>query len=638
MGKKTKSKSARSVTSSLSKSSGSTHRASNRSSPTGTRKTRPKQTQTPTTPSTPPMRTPETLSESAPVDLDDMADALNRDHHNQNNHNSHELLSPAETFDTVPLSASPSRSFGSRVGPGGNRKRATNEENNDDDDDRSGSGSDYLPVSLLSFDSPDATERERNNRGAIRNSSEDTSQTGNNNQKNNNKTKEKKKKRKSDGGNGARSGPVVCCGGGRGALFLCLIKPVLAILLLAAVVSGAASLYGWVFRFPALNRQVEALEEQVLVLRAEVDRLETENDRYALLNDRLNGTVENLEGVRDDLNGTASDLDAVAETLNTTKDKIVEEVRELQLRNLEYSRLNQDLRDQVSALGSDLDAFEASLEELSTEHSVLKNTTESLRDLAVRFSNTTVDQNETLAVLRETLDGFRIENDRLDDTNRALEAGLGYLNETLLENGVRLQTSAVALAELTTVLGETVRQQQRSTSTQLEISYRQITAGWDCDYRDVFRSKGYGRDFAEPILGTTIAEDGSVLLPTDLRTYLGDRVLSKLCLDGSAFSKYLFALTAGEGRVVTSDELVRAVALYAEEAMGYYFPPLETANGTSAGTAAGDGIGLAEWIDAGFRCDLLERPFAGTVPAAAKTPINVRRNRRSLRRGQLDRR
>ena len=569
----------------------------------------------------PPPSTPGPVRERArsePVDLDDVSDALRRGHHDAG-------LSPAETFDTVPLSASPSRSFGSRSGfgsPGGPRGKAHLDGDGDGDGDDDRSGGDYLPVSLLRFDSPSpagpAKDRKRKDGGG--------------------KTR--------GGSKGDLRSRSAFCGGG--TLFLCLAKPVLLFLLLVALVSGAASLYGWLFRFPALNRQIELLEEQVLRLGAEVDRLETENNRYAVLNDRFNITLDDLEDVRDDLNGTVSDLEDVADALNTTRDQIVVEVQELRLQNLEYSELNEDLREQVAVLDRDLETFRDSLAELSSEHAVLRNTTDALRDLAVRFSDTTVDQNETLVVLRDTLEGYRAENDRLEVFNRDLETGLDYLNETLLSNGHQIETSAAALTEITRVLGDQVRQQQRSTLTQLEISYRQVLAGWDCDYRDVFRSRSFGQDFDAPILGTATTEDGAVLLPPDLRLYLDERVLSGMCLDGDAFSEYLFALTIGEGRLVTSNELVRAVTLYTEDALRYYFPSAEAAPNTeeeeeaAAATAAGisgggddDGIALPEWIDAGFRCDGLEEPFAGTSPSAlvVTDPMDVRRDRHRRRLG-----
>jgi len=585
------------------------------------------------TPEPPPPRRQRAQSE--PVDLDNLADNLSRAHHSKYNVDD-EGLSPAETFDTVPLSASPSRSFGSRSGtfhPSSSPHRGSSSSSNNNDPDDSDN---YLPVSLLNFDSPQAKGSKSDNESS--NSSKVVIE---------HKIKDSMNNRSGN----FRSRSAFC--GGSSTFYLCLLKPALLILLLIALVSGASSLYGWLFKFPALNQQVEALEEQVVRLNAEVDRLESENDRYEVLNDRLNLTVDDLEDVRDDLNLTVTNLDDVANALNTTSDQIIAEVQELQTQNLEYAQLNNQLQAQVGILGDDLVNFRSSLEDLSEEHSLLQTTTNALQNLAMRFTNTTIDQNETLAVLQQTLEGFRDENDRLEDFNTKLETGLDYLNETLLSNGNLVESSAVALTEITRVLGEQVQQQQWSTLKQLEISYRQVLAGWDCDYRDVFRSKAFGQDFDTAILGTSTTEGEALLLPAEVQTYLGDRVFTKLCLDEDDFSKYLFALTVGEGRVVTSNQLIRAIVLYTEDTMQYYFPLLEApeSSTTTSSSSETDGIGnsdtlvvtaeiapmnaasgqegiiLSEWIDATFRCELLESPFRSEVSDTDIGGIDVRRRK-----------
>lgn len=597
MGDKSKKKSTRSVNSNNSKNSSKTMQASNVSSASATassssisgispKRNTKKQNQRLLLP---PTATETKTPSQQPVDLDRLSDNLSRAHHANDHNFVDEGLSPAETFDTVPLSASPSRSFGSRSG-------ISHHSNSISPNKNRGNGSDdgtdnYLPIALQ-FDSPNAKVSRSSN------------------SKNNNNTTSKvviEHKINKDSKNGNFTSRSAFCGGNAG-LYLCLIKPVLLILLLMALVSGGASVYGWLFKFPALNEQVAALEHQVF-------QLKEENDRYAVLNDRLNLTVDDLEVVKNDLNMTVSDLDQVADALNTTRDQIFAEIQELKTQNLEYAQLNNRLQTQVGVLGKDLESFRSALEDLSQEHSVLQNTTEALQNLAMQFSNTTFDQNETLKVLQQTLEGFRDENDRLETFNAKLEAGLEYLNDTLLANGNLVESSAIALTEITRVLGEQVQQQQWTTLQQLEISYRQFLAGWDCDYRDVFRSKDFGQDFDTAILGTSTTEERALLLPPDVQNYLGDRVFSKVCLDQGDFSKFLFELTVGEGRVVTSNQLIRAIVLYTEDAMQYYFPLVEApesgTDGAAALASAGseDGITMSEWIDASFRCDLLESPF-----------------------------
>lgn len=569
MGKK---KSTRSVGSSNSKNSSSTQHASNVSSSSSVSTTKSGKSKKPNSSKRksknkaelPPTTPPRERVQSDPVDLDNMVDTLNR---------SHEMggdISPAETFDTVPLSESPSRSFdSSRSASQPKRKDGKSRLRSKGVDDSH--SNDYLPATLLNFDSPNGKSQGNGNgtsKVVIEHKIKDSNNKG-----------------------GSRSG-VGGCG-----TYMCLLKPLLLFLFLATILAGAASVYGWLFKFPDLNKQVRALE-------SEISRLESENDRYERLNNQLNITVDDLEDVRDDLNGTAAELEGVASALNTTKDQIVLVIEELKESNEAYAEYNQGLQANVAQLGGEVAFFKEALEELSAEHSILKTTTTALQDLANTFSSTTIEQGETVAVLKETLEAFQAENDRLEDFNEKLESGLNYLNETLFANGNIVESSAATLSDISEALGERVQQQQRSTLQQLEISYRQLLTAWDCDYRDVFRSEPFGQDFDAVISG--------VPLPADVRTYLDDRVLSRMCLDLQDFEEYLSSTVAGG---VTSNQLIRAVVLYTEDAMQYFFD--------------GSEIPMSEWIDAGFRCDLLESPFEGQRSlAVADNDISVRRNLR----------
>lgn len=492
-------------------------------------KKRPKSRAAPTPP-----RTPE---QSVPVDLD---------------------ISPAETYDTVPLDESPSRSFDSAVSYNQNKrtKKTSKRQQGSKEVDNN-----YLPATLLSFESP----RKGSNVKTIGDPNKVVIEH----------------KMKNEGGYRSRS--IIGT--------MCLLKPALLFLFIAAVLAGAASVYGWLFKFPDLNRQVKELEDQVF-------RLKSENDRYEGLNDRLNITTGDLENVRDDLNGTVMELESVAIALNTTTDQVLGVITDLKDQNYEYALLNQDLQNNVDELAGEVNFFREALDELSGEHSKLKATTDSLQELTEQFSNTTFDQQETLIVLKETLEGFQAENDRLEEFNKKLETGLDYLNETLFANGNLVESSVATLSEISEALGERVQQQQQSTRVQLEISYRQLLAGWDCDYNDVFQ---YGPN-------SVISSSTGNLFPADLQNYINDRVLSKMCLNSQDFERYLLSSTPSGG--ITSSDLVRAVALYTEGAMKYYFPSPESSNG----------ITLDEWIDASFRCDLLKSPFN-----AAQNGMSVRK-------------
>ena len=225
-------------------------------------------------------------------------------------------VSPADTFDTVPLDQSPSQ--------------------------------DYLPTHL-NFESPQKGSKIVSNK------------------KNGNTQKVViEHKMKGKGGNGGGSRSL--------AGYMCLIKPLLLFLFIAVCLAGAASVYGWLFKFPDLNRQVKELEGQI-------SRLQAENDRYEELNDLLNITTADLELVRDDLNGTAFQLENVALALNTTADQVIAVISDLQGQNMEYALLNQGLQTNVEDLAGEVDFFREALEDLTSEHSVLQETTTALQGL-----------------------------------------------------------------------------------------------------------------------------------------------------------------------------------------------------------------------------------------------------------------
>mmetsp|Transcript_19719 Transcript_19719/g.22742 ORF Transcript_19719/g.22742 Transcript_19719/m.22742 type:complete len:626 (+) Transcript_19719:169-2046(+) len=512
-------------------------------------------------------------SRSQPVDLDEMVDTMA-----DNNNVQHASVSPTGTFDTVPLSHT--RSFQSYS----SESPATQNNGN------------YLPVSLLNFDSSNGNNR------------------SNNNDNNSNNTVVIEHKLKESSSKSSKSSSNITKGSissGVGSLF-CILKSLLPFLLIMAVVGSAASIYGWIFKFPTLSQEVKALEEQVVRLNTEIDRMTTEidrlgleNDRYASLNTRLNVTVDELEDVQDDLNSTVYELEDVAARLNLTKDELTQEINTLYDRNREYEVLNIGLAQNVDVLSQEISYFQEALTRLTEEHSTLLNTTVSLENLVIQFENTTMDQNETMQILKETLEGFTQENDRLETFNNDLLDGLQYLNTTLTEG---LDTS---LEEITLILGEQVQQQQYMTLKQLEISYRQVIQNWDCTYGTVFSNEEYGQDYEVPLTDNNI-------LPQTVTTHVEERVLSKLCLNSYDFAEYLNQSYNG---LITSNQLLRSTVLYTDAALHYYFPTTATNNDditTSEAIIAfsGDddegkngGMPLTEWIQAGFRCELLSTPF-----------------------------
>eukprot|EP00537_Pseudo-nitzschia_pungens_P005990 CAMPEP_0172361158 /NCGR_PEP_ID=MMETSP1060-20121228/5034_1 /TAXON_ID=37318 /ORGANISM="Pseudo-nitzschia pungens, Strain cf. cingulata" /LENGTH=897 /DNA_ID=CAMNT_0013083337 /DNA_START=156 /DNA_END=2849 /DNA_ORIENTATION=- len=548
-------------------------------------------------------------------------------------HQQSAALSPADTFDTVPLTPSSFSSSSSTSSGNGN--------GND-------SSRDYLPVSLLNFDDAasgsssgsahpkKSNEKNKNNRAT-------TSKVVIEHQMKMASSPSQKRDR-------SRSHSV--------AVPLCVwwIKPLLGLGLLALVLAGAATIFGWLFKFPSLNQQVDALKVeiehlngQISRLEGEVDRLESENDRYSYLNQQLNGTVWDLHETQQDLNATNQDLEDTALTLETTTGELSQKVQELSARNNEYAKLNAGLEATVQQLVAEAASIKTALEGLEKEHALLSNTTASLRELAIQFSDATNDTNDTLQLLTRTLEGFVAENDRLESLNGDLFAGLTYLNVTLALGQGQQQAQHASLTQLVATLGDQVRTQQLLTKIQLEISYRQLLSGWDCDLESAF---GGSPTIVDTITETSSTnhqnqQDSLLVISKELADYIDDRVLSKMCLDEMDFLDYLYATqplvvvekeedaeevidgntNTNSGSVaylysIEYDQFVRGLVLYTERAMAYYFPPDQGGAGVDASASAtvvangngnvnGDrnGLRLDDWIDAGFRCQTLESPF-----------------------------
>ena len=547
-----------------------------------------------------------TRTRSQPVDVDELVDRMA----NNNRNGSIPDISPTNTYDTIPLAEC--RSFTSSNSAQSSRSSQFNNHNNNNDS--------YLPVSLQSASPANNRATNLRSTSVVPGSRNRTSSTNPNSTATTDSNPaarvviehQNSASKKSQGGSGL---------GG----ILCVLKALLPFLLIFAIGGGAASIYGWLFKFPTLNKQVKALEVQLVLLDTEIDRLtgevtrlETANARYEELNAVLSGTVFELEVVQDDLNTTVLDLEDVAEQFNTTTETLLQQLDTLQERNREYQILNVGLSQNVEQLADEVVYFQDTLLELSTEHAILQTTTSALQDLAAQFANTTIDQNETLVVLQSTLQRFDDENDRLEEFNTNLMSGLQYLNTTVTDG---IDTS---LAEITVVLGEQIQQQQLLTLKQLEISYRQLITNWDCDYRNVFVNEPYGQDYDIPMIGYNPEAD-KLLLPATVHTYIQDRVLSKLCLVDTTdnkdentedFLRYL-QQTNTDLRGITSNQLIRSVTLYTDEALKYYFPS-STSSAIDDGQAVyieqrdendEGGLPIQDWIDAGFRCEDLSEPF-----------------------------
>jgi len=359
-------------------------------------------------------------------------------------------------------------------------------------------------------------------------------------------------------------------------LLLGMTNPAIAIAGLLFLGVGGAAAFGW-FQIPGLNTQIKELEEQVNLLNneinrlsSEVDRLGDENDRFQSLNDQLNATVEDFEVITDDLNSTVLELEDVASGLNTTNQELEIQVEDLSSENANYAKLNRELNTTASQLALEVNYFEGALRELIVENGILSNLTLTLEGVTAQLGNLTLEQNETLELLQNTLDEFVVENDRLEALNNNLVNVVTFLNDTSLGLDNSLQ-------QITGYLAEQIEANQVILLENIENSYRQKASNWDCDYRDFFREESFGIDFNEPITNLD-----------DVLLYVNGRVLSEICLDVEDFEAFLANRFQD---VINSHRFIRAVQEYTTAAIDYYFP--------EAGEV---GLSAADWGDASFRC------------------------------------
>lgn len=372
--------------------------------------------------------------------------------------------------------------------------------------------------------------------------------------------------------------------GGAG-LLLGMSKPAFAIVTMMILGAGGAAAFGW-FQIPGLTSQIEELEAQVAVLSGEIDRLSQENDRYESLNNELNQTVEDFRDLNQDLNATVVELQVIKDELNTTQLELIERVQELRAENENYSLLNNELNTTATRLAQEVDFFEVTLAKLVLENNALSNLTEALQEVTTEIGNITVAQNETLNGLYEVLGGLSAENDRLESLNGDLVTVVSFLNETSLGLGNSLQ-------QITDYLADQIVANQVLVAEILENTYRQRVQAWDCDYRDHFREESFGQDF-----NVLISDISSVV------DYVGQRVLSELCLDKVDFEDYLLAQYQ-DG--LNSFRLTRGVSDYATTALDYYFPEIGEV-----------GITPEEWSEARFDCQNLDNVYSWRANAPVR--------------------
>lgn len=361
-------------------------------------------------------------------------------------------------------------------------------------------------------------------------------------------------------------------------IILGMTIPALVIITFLLLSIGSAGLFGWL-KIPGLNNEVKRLKGEINRLSTELNRLESENDRYESLNDQLNETVIDLEDITENLNSTVThltfELNDVTYQLNVTNQDLQERVSELTYENERYSQLNMNLTAFTLLLKQDVVHFKNEVHNLVIEVDVLSN-------LTSKLGNLTLNQDETLTKLQETLANFTSENDRLVSLNADIVTVVGFLNETSLGFETSLQA-------VTDVLSKQIIANQVLLLGRLENTYRQRIAYWDCDYRDAFREFDWGNNYNLPIMDLD-----SVI------AYLNDRVFSVLCWDALNFK--VFLNTQYPDGTINSYRLISGVINYAEYGLEFYFPESDEV-----------GLTTKEWSEASYSCKNLANKYLWTL-------------------------
>jgi hypothetical protein len=227
-------------------------------------------------------------------------------------------------------------------------------------------------------------------------------------------------------------------------------------------------------------------------------------------------------------------------------------------------------------LEDEVDRFQLAIATLILENSSLANYTSALANITGSLEDITQDQNATINALKEALNGFVEENEKLGNLNDDLNTIVSFLNDTSLEIGDTLDTFTGYLADQITSSRVLVLETLESASRQ-KINY------WDCDYRDVYQEKDYGNDFDIEIPVVDIPE---------IVLYVNTRILSDLCLIEADFTKYLEDAYPSEN--LTSNRLVTSVTVYVTAALDWYFT---------------EGVSPEQWAEAGYQCENVQEQF-----------------------------
>lgn len=386
-------------------------------------------------------------------------------------------------------------------------------------------------------------------------------------------------------------------GAGRGLMFG-LSKPMLGLVAFLVLGTGGTFAYAisqW-FRIPGLQTQIEELELEIDRLSMEVDRLTAEqvdrlavqNDRLESLNDRLNSTVIEFEALNDQLNASNVVYEMLNGGLNMTALELEARVEELQEQNNEFATLvNSQLNETNLALNSEVDR-------LANATSILERQTESLYSETAELAFSNERLNETVVDLETTLVTFKVENNRLTQTNSDLGTIVSFLNETTVDLNETFDSVSAFLAGQITINRLIVLE-------TLQNTLQQRLSNWDCGFRDTFRNRNFANDGTIPIG----ADDYPAVV-----AYIDEQLLTELCLDQADFEQFLESAVVQAGTVppvsTTVNQLITGVQTFTNLAIDHYFP--------DRGDAVG-GLTIEDWAAAAsYNCDNLptELQFSAT--------------------------
>ena len=382
----------------------------------------------------------------------------------------------------------------------------------------------------------------------------------------------------------------------RSMLFL-LRKPIFAILAVFFLgMTGASTFFltgfltipGLQQQIKDLESQIDRLETQVDELEIQVDRLEKENYRFESLNDELVANNAKYVENNERLEAANNYYDGLNQQFNASNSELEHLNERLKASNEEYGHLNKKITTTMQQLNEEVDVLEVVNSDLTatlTEYIVLS---QGLSNETGKLDQLNDDLTENVSHLNETLSALREENNRLYMLLDDLSTIVSFLDETT----AGLERS---YASVTSFLAEQITANKLILIETLHNTYSQRTINWVCGLSLRFATESFASD------GTT--QIGTKEYPKVVE-YIEYHVFANLCLDTEDFEKFLIA-EMGSNSVqpanVTTNELVRAVYKYSNQAMDYYF---SNSNKT-------EGLSYDEWSSASYMCKNLppERQF-----------------------------